>query len=309
MRGAEILIDGSAALAKRLRISELVIALTVVAFGTSAPEFSINMMSLVTGQTNLAVGNIVGSNIANLSLILGMAVLSGSIVVKSRTVWKEIPMSLALSVLMIILANDIVLGKAVEDSLNLADGLIMLLFFCFFLGYTISSALVDNKKIKKEADITTMPVWKAVFWVILGIVGLTIGSKWVVDSSNKLAIALNISEGFIGLTLVAVGTSLPEIATSVIAALKKRSDIAVGNLIGSNIFNIGWVLGLTATLKPLVILPSMVLDMYWIAGFSVVLFVFLLVSKPKHSLKKWHGVTLLMLYLVFLYFLYIGQIK
>jgi cation:H+ antiporter len=165
------------------------------------------------------------------------------------------------------------------------------------------------KKIKKEADITTRPIWKAVIWVLFGTIGLTVGSKWVVDSSTNIASLLQISEGFIGLTLIAVGTSLPEITTSVIAAFRKRSDIAVGNLIGSSIFNIGWVLGITAVAKPLKILPSMIHDMYWIVGSTVILFLFLLVSKPRHSLKRWQGVLLLLLYAIFLYFLYVGQLR
>ena len=307
IKGAELLIEGASALAQKFGLSDLTIALTVVAFGTSAPELGVNVLSALSNNMDLAVGNIVGSNLANLTLILGITGLGGIISIHSKTVWKEIPMLILISVLMLILASDHSLGDGWTPHFSLADGLTFVLFFLFFLGYVVNSALEDKGKVSAEGLVKTMPSWKSVLWILSGVVGLTIGGKWIVDTSHLIAEALNISDGIIGLTLVAIGTSLPELATSIVAVWKKKPDIAVGNLIGSNIFNICWVLGVTIFIKPVNVSLYLLEDMYWMIGAEILLFIFLMMSRgATHSLKRWQSMILILFYFVFMFNLYLG---
>lgn len=307
IKGAELLIEGASALAQKFGLSNLTIALTVVAFGTSAPELGVNLISAFSNNMELAVGNIIGSNITNLTLILGIAGLGGVITIHSKTVWKEIPMLILISVLMLILASDHSLGDGWTPHFSLADGLTFLLFFLFFLGYAISGALEDKGKISAEGMVKSLPAWKSILWVLGGIISLTIGGKWIVDISHLIAQALNIADGIIGLTLVAIGTSLPELATSVVAVWKKKPDIAVGNLVGSNVFNICWVLAITILIKPVTVSKYLLGDMYWMIGVEILLFIFILMSRGAvHWLKRWQSVLLILIYLAFVFNLYLG---
>lgn len=306
IKGAELLIDGASGLAKKLGLSDLTIALTVVAFGTSAPELGVNIMSLFSNNLDLAVGNIIGSNITNLTLILGIAGLGGLVNMHSKTVWKEIPMLILISVLMLILASDHSLGDGWTPHFSLADGLTFLLFFLFFLGYVVSGAIEDKGKVSAEGLIEALPVWKSILWMLSGVIALIIGGRWIVDVGGLIAETFNIAEGIIGMTIVAVGTSLPELATSVVAVWHKKPDIAVGNLVGSNIFNIAWVLGVTVMVRPVYIHKYLLEDMYWMIAAGLLLFVFTLISRSAaHSLKRWQSVLLILFYLLFLFNLYL----
>jgi cation:H+ antiporter len=306
IKGAGLLIEGASGLAQKIGLSDLTIALTVVAFGTSAPELGINVMSVFSNNLDLAVGNIIGSNITNLTLVLGIAGLGGAINMHGKTVWKEIPMLILISVLMLILASDHSLGDGWTPHFSLADGLTFLLFFFFFLGYIISGAIEDKGKVSAEGLVQPLPLWKAILWLISGIIALTIGGRWIVDVSSLIAETFNIAEGIIGLTIVALGTSLPELATSVVAIWRKKPDIAIGNLVGSNIFNIAWVLGITVLIRPVYINKYLLDDMYWMIGAGLILFVFTMLSRgATHTLKRWHSLLLLLFYLIFMFNLYL----
>ena len=240
IKGADLLVDGASSLAKRLKVSDLVVGLTVVAFGTSAPELSVNVLSAIKGTTDIAIGNILGSNIANVLLILGISSIIYPLFVSKGTVWKEIPLSLLAAILVAVLANDQIIDKQSYSVLSRIDGAILLLFFIVFLYYSFSIA----KSIEGIDDYVTtrqQKVFHSIIFIVLGLIGLTLGGKWIVDAAVFIAQKLNISTKLIGLTVVAVGTSLPELATSVVAAIKKNPEIAIGNVVGSNIFNIFFI--------------------------------------------------------------------
>jgi len=300
IKGADALVAGASSLAKRLNISNLAIGLTVVAFGTSAPELIVNVIASVQGNTDIAIGNIIGSNIANILLILGISSIIYPLAVKKNTVWKEIPLSLLAALLLGILANDVLLDNAPYSALTRIDGLVLIAFFIIFLYYTFGIAKVENGD--TEDDIEQAGTVKAVALIVLGLTGLAIGGKWIVDGAVHIASSLGVSQAFIGLSIVAIGTSLPELATSAVAALKKNTDIAIGNVVGSNIFNIFWVLGLSATIKPLRFEPASNTDIGMVILASFLLFGLLFLGK-RHKLEKTEGVIFVLTYIAYIVFL------
>ncbi|WP_455674720.1 calcium/sodium antiporter [Phocaeicola sp.] len=252
LAGANGLTDGAAAVAKRFRISDLVIGLTIVAFGTSAPELVISVLSALNGSAEMAIGNVVGSNIFNSLMIIGCTALVLPIKVGDGTMSKEIPLVILASLVLFICGNDVLLNGSASNIITRTDGLILLCFFLIFMRYTFAIArngggddAADERKIKE------MPIWKSSLYILAGLAGLVFGGQFFVDGASGIARSLGVSESVIGLTLVAGGTSLPELATSVTAALKKNPGIAIGNVIGSNLFNIFFVLGCSATVSPL----------------------------------------------------------
>ena len=249
IRGADLLVDGSASIAKKLKISSIVIGLTIVAFGTSAPEFIVNIFASVQGNSEIAIGNILGGNIANILLILGISAIIYPITAKKNTVLKEIPLSLLAAIVLGIMANDMIIDGAGFSGITRIDGFILLSFFIIFLYYTFGITKSDKDIVEEEIKVFSH--FKAIIFIVLGLAGLVIGGKWIVDGAIKIAEFFNISQSLIGLTIIAIGTSLPELATSAVAAYKKQSDIAMGNIVGSNIFNIFWILGASAVIHPL----------------------------------------------------------
>lgn len=275
--GANVLTDGSAAVAKRFRISDLVIGLTIVAFGTSAPELVISVLSALNGSAEMAIGNVVGSNIFNMLMIVGCTSLVLPIQVGEGTMNKEIPLVILASVALFFLGNDRWLDGGFQNAVSRIDGLLLLCFFLIFLRYTFAIArnTPSEEMGSEEPKIKEMPVWKSALFILGGLAGLIMGGQWFVDGASGIARSLGVSESVIGLTLVAGGTSLPELATSLTAALKNNPGIAVGNVIGSNLFNIFFVLGCSATVSPLplggitnldlsVLIASAVL--FWLVG-------------------------------------------
>ena len=248
--GANGLTDGAAAVAKRFNISDLVIGLTIVAFGTSAPELVISVMAALGGSADMAIGNVVGSNLFNVLMIVGVTALVMPIKVGEGTLSKEIPLVVLASLALAFCGNDVLLDGGQTNTISRIDGLIMLCFFLIFMRYTFAIARNGGEEAEGE-KIKEMPVWKSVLFIIGGLAGLVFGGQWFVDGASGIASSLGVSESTIGLTIVAGGTSLPELATSVTAALKKNPGIAVGNVIGSNLFNIFFVLGCSATVSPL----------------------------------------------------------
>lgn len=297
--GGNWLVDGSSSIARKFKVSSLVIGLTIVAFGTSAPELIVNILASLRGSSDIAIGNVLGSNIANLLLILGITALVYPVRVKEGTVWKEIPLSLLAALVLFFLANDGLLEGAGASQISRGDGLVLLSFFAIFVYYTFGIARVKGKDHEKIEEYAT---WLSVLMILGGMIGLAIGGHFVVESAVEIAQALGLGEGLIGLTVVAIGTSLPELVTSITAALKKESDIAVGNVVGSNIFNLLWILGLSATIDALPFNAVNNLDIWVVIGASFLLFLFMFIGK-RHELGKFQGGIFLVLYVVYISYL------
>ncbi|OQA00394.1 MAG: Inner membrane protein YrbG [Planctomycetes bacterium ADurb.Bin412] len=300
IKGADWLVDGGSSLGRRLHISDLVIGLTIVAFGTSTPELFVNVIASIRGNADIAIGNILGSNIANIFLILGVAVLISPVTVGRGTVWKEIPLSLLAVLLLGVMANDRLIDQMDFAILSRSEGLVFLAFFLVFMFYTATIARriegMDNLLPHK-----TFPLWRAFLMVLAGIVGLALGGKWVVDGAVHIAEQAGVSQSMIGLTIVSIGTSLPELATSAVAAYKKNVEIAVGNVVGSNIFNIFMVLGVSAVIKPLPFPAAANFDIGVVIFASLLLFLFMFIGK-KHTLDRKEGLVFLFLYLIYIGF-------
>lgn len=297
IKGADLLVDGSSAVARRSRISPLVIGLTIVAFGTSAPELVVNIFASLQGNTEIAIGNILGSNIANILLILGLAAFIYPVTAQRSTVWKEIPFSLLAAVVLGFLAQDILIDGAGFAALTRIDGLVLLSFFVIFLYYIVGMARSGNMA-GDDQPAKEMSAGKSIGYIVVGLLGLVVGGKWIVDGAVDIAQMLGISQSVIALTIVAVGTSLPELATSVVAARKKQSDIAIGNVVGSNIFNIFFILGASAVIRPLPFLASSNLDIAMTIGASAILFALLFIGK-RHIIERWQGLLMIVLYALY----------
>ncbi len=297
--GAEGLVRGAASFARKWGIAPLVIGLTIVSFGTSAPELIVNIFSALGGSSDIGIGNIIGSNISNIFLILGITASIATIRVQSSTVWKEIPFGLLAVLMLLFMGSDIFLDRGAQNILGRTDGLALMCLFVIFLYYTFS---LRPKKSKQEDSIKVYSGLVSSAFLVGGILGLFAGGKLLVDNAVILAKIAGLSENFIGLTIVAVGTSLPELATSVVAALKKQHDIAVGNIVGSNIFNILWVLGLTSTILPLPFSPATIEDILICVGATLVLFLAMFIGKKK-TLQRWQGMCFVAMYVGYIVYL------
>jgi len=296
--GANFLVDGAGALARKLALSDLVIGLTVVAFGTSLPEFAVNVFASIKGSAGIAIGNILGSNIANILLILGVSGIISPLVVTKGTVWREIPLSLLAAILLGVMANDRLIDNAESSALSRTDGLVFLSFFIIFIYYsfTIAKRIEGAEVLLPRKELATR---KVIALIVFGLVALILGGKLVVDGAVNLANVLGVSQSTIGLTIVAVGTSLPELATSAAATYKKNSEIALGNVLGSNIFNIFFVLGTSSLIRPLPFPPRNNFDIGIVVFASILLFVFMFTGK-KHKLDRWEAGLFLAIYSVYI---------
>lgn len=279
--GANLLTDGSASMAKRWGVSDLVVGLTVVAFGTSTPELVISILSAAKGNAGLAIGNVVGGNIFNILAIIGIVALVRPMKVGRGLLTNDIPLVVLSSVALLAMGNSGFLDGASESVLSRVDGIILILFFLIFLRYTFSQATgvpagvgEEDKKKLEDASGKDMPLWKAFLWIALGLAGLIYGGDRFVEGSSAIASSLGVSDAVIGLTIVAVGTSLPELATSIAAAMKGNADMAIGNVIGSCIFNVFLVLGCAATVRPLPFGPIGNFDLLVMTGASVLFWIF-----------------------------------
>lgn len=295
VKGADWLVDGASSLAYRLGVTPFVIGLTIVAFGTSAPELVVNLVAAFSGNTDIAIGNILGSNIANILLILGIAGCITPLLVKKSTAWKEIPFALLAVLLVLVFVSDSFLTGRLTNSIDRIDGIALLTFFLFFLYYTYGIA----KAGKTEVAVNPGSVLPMTLKIIGGLSFLIIGGKLSVDGAIDIATALGMSQRVIALSVIAIGTSLPELVTSAVAAYKKKVDIAVGNVIGSNIFNICLILGITAVFKPLPFLAGNFIDVFITIGATLLLFVALFVGR-RHTVERWQSVGFILLYLIYL---------
>lgn len=251
MKGADYFVDGASAIAKKLRIPSIVIGLTIVAFGTSAPELAVSLGAALKGSNDIAIGNVVGSNLFNTLVVLGASAAITPVVVKQEIIKRDYPLSIIAAILLGILSMDMILGKTHTMTIGRIDGVILLALFVFFLINTIKGGLKGRNAAVEEVDNMNLSLWKSVLIIVLGLAEIIIGGDLSVESAKDIARAFGMSEALIGLTIVAFGTSLPELVTSIVAARKGENDIAVGNVVGSNIFNILLILGLSATILPM----------------------------------------------------------
>ena len=289
VKGADWLVDGASKLAKRLGVTDLVIGLTIVAFGTSMPEFVVNMVSVADGATDLAITNILGSNIINTLVILGCSALVCPLVAQRSTVRLDIPLNIVAGVLVLVF---VFISSPMEPKgLSRIEGLALLVVFAAFLIYTFYTAKADATT---TTESTPFPLWKCVVLILAGLVGLVVGGEMIVKSAVAIARYCGVAESVIGLTIVALGTSLPELATSVVAAFKHNNDIAIGNVVGSNIFNVFFILGTSAIIKHLPVYPGIEIDAALVAVSALA--VWLLLCNKNRSINRWGGALLLVIY-------------
>lgn len=303
--GANMLTDGAAAIARRFGISDLVVGLTVVAFGTSAPELIISLISAINGSSELAIGNVVGSNIFNVLVIVGLTAAIRPISVSRGILTADIPLVIVAALALAAMGMGPWLGAQGPSILGRADGIVLLLFFCVFMRYVFASASSGLAEEEPKTEEKPMPVWKAICMTVLGLAALIFGGDKFVDGASGIASAFGVSDAVIGLTIVAMGTSLPELATSVTAALKGRTGIAVGNVIGSNIFNIFMVLGASATVRELPFGGIGMVDLCLLVGVSLL---FWLSGRiiGKHTITRSEGAVFVLIYAAYIAWTVIG---
>lgn len=301
--GADWLVEGATSIARRFKISDLVIGLTIVSFGTSAPELVVNVIASYEGKATLAIANILGSNVANILLILGIAALIRPLSVKSNTIWKEIPLSLLAAVILAVVANDVFIDGNGPSEISRSDGVILISFFIIFMYYTFGLTGQGTAEFEDLEEHGSEPaIWKSIVLTGAGLIALPVGGDWIVDGAVLIAHDLGIAESVIGVVIVGVGTSLPEVAASAVAAYKGKTDIAIGNAVGSNIFNIFWVLGVSAMIRPLPYDIVMNPDMIMTVVASLILFFFVFLGRP-YKLGRLEGTAFLTIYLAYIIFL------
>ena len=319
---ADWLVDGASALAKRMKVSDLVIGLTIVGFGTSAPELVVNITAALNDASDIALTNILGSNIINTMVILGVSALIYPIVCKRSTYMYEIPMYIFATIAIMLMGTNCfgLINIGSDTGISRIDGVLLLVCFAGFMYYSVYQGMKSRKSNNQAItaaegkDSTTeasetdekenkkgiMPVWKSLLLIVVGLAGLVIGGRLIVDNAVLIAENLGVSQSVIGITIVALGTSLPELATSVVAAIKKNTDLAIGNVIGSNLFNIFFVVGISAVISPLNAYSGFILDdgMNILSGLLLLIFMF-----TKRDINRYEGLSLLIIYGIYMFFL------
>lgn len=311
--GADALTNGASDMARRWGVSELIIGLTVVALGTSMPELVVSVISSMTNKPELAIGNVVGSNLFNTLIILGTTALICPVTVSKQVIGKDIPWSILASTVLLVLASGTIINGDANNQISRSSGIILLLIFITFLYYTILVARRDDKQDKAEADkaqkegqeeVKHTPIWKSILFILLGLAGLVVGGDMFVKSASNIAFSLGMSESLVGLTIVAIGTSVPELATSVVAAFKNKAGMAIGNAIGSNIFNILLILGASATITPLKMGNITPIDLFMLLLISLLVWLF---ARTSYILSRWEGATMIAIYIGYMIYLIMIQ--
>ncbi|MDE6206746.1 MAG: calcium/sodium antiporter [Muribaculaceae bacterium] len=322
LAGANFLTDGSASVARRFGISDLVVGLTVVAFGTSTPELAISVVASAQGTAGLAVGNVVGSNIFNILAIIGVTAAMRPVRIDKNVLTTQIPLVILSSLLLVVMANGMALDGASENIISRVDGIILLIFFLLFMRETLMQAKVqpevpgasEASQVQTAAGSDTpvqtaqkeLPVWRAVLYIVGGLAALIFGGDGFVKGASAIASSMGVSDAVIGLTIVAVGTSLPELAASVVAALKGKTDLAVGNVIGSNVFNIFLVLGTAAVVRPLSLAGVSDVDLFTLMGASLLFWIFgWLIGNRR--ITRGEGIVMVALYAAYMSWIVISN--
>ena len=304
IKGADFFVDGASGIAGNFKVSKMLIGLTIVSFGTSAPELAVSIKALISGSGDIVLGNVIGSNILNIFLILGCAAIVHSLSVKNSTVKKELPITMLITVLFGVLLSDSLFDKGVINNFSRLDGIVLILFFSVFIYYLFSLA---RNKIDDTSDEIIIPMKKAIIYTIIGLIGIVLGSHFVVDSASFLARFWGISERMISLTIIALGTSLPELVTSVSATKKGEYDIAIGNVVGSNIFNIGLVVGLPVSIfGGIGVISFNYIDLLVMVLGAVLLFIF---SFNDKKINKVEGIIFIMIFIVYYSYVVLGGIQ
>jgi cation:H+ antiporter len=303
IKGADFLVNGGSSLAKRFNVSDIAIGLTVVAMGTSAPELVVSIISGAQGKNDMIYGNIIGSNIFNLFMILGISSVIYPLTVQRNALWKEVPYSLFITVMFFILVNDVLFFESDTNELGLGDSIALLSFFGIFLIYIFMNLKRHPEEVEGE-EIVIYGTLKTTAMILFGIAGLIFGGQLIVDNAVTLATSWGMSEKLIGLTILAAGTSLPELATSAVAAFQKKSDLAVGNIIGSNIFNLLLVIGMSSLVSgALPFDAKMNIDIYFMMGGTVLLFIFMF-TLSKYKLDRAEGFVYILFYIAYSYYIF-----
>ncbi len=294
IKGADFFVEGASAVAKKLHVPGLIIGMTIVAMGTSLPELSVSVTASIAGSNQLAIGNVVGSNIFNLMVVLGSCALFSVLEVGDATIKRDFPFSVICAILLM------VLGLA-GFSLGHVDGAILLVLFILFIITMIRSGMKSRNEISMEvlddSEIVDIPTWLCIIYIIGGAVAIKFGGDWVVDSCTTLALAFGMSETLVGLTIVALGTSLPELVTSIVAARKNELDMAIGNVVGSNVFNILMILGVAAAISPITFMTVNAIDIAILVAFSIIVW---LMCYKKRCLARPQGIVMLALYIAYI---------
>lgn len=301
VKGADFFVDGSSSVAKLLKVPSIIIGLTVVAFGTSMPELSVSVTAAIMGNNELAVSNVIGSNIFNLLVVLGCCALVAPVHAKGSILKREFPFSIFVSVILLLLVSDFSISKVLDGTkkfyLGRLGGLLFLILFGIFLWATVRQALQARAEgQKEEEEYKIMSPLKSVIFIVVGLVGIVWGGDFVVDAATAIAKSFGVSQTFIGLTIVALGTSLPELVTSMVAAGKGENDLAVGNVIGSNIFNILLILGVSSVITPIAVDVTAVYDTFILIIASMIVYI---AAISKREIKKTEGTVFLLAYILF----------
>lgn len=302
VKGADIFVEGSSSIAKKFKVPSIIIGLTIVAMGTSLPEAAVSVTASIANKNALAVSNVIGSNIFNLMMVIGVCAIMTPVAVNKATLKRDFPFSVICAILLLILG---VIGPM---SLGHADGVIFLILFAGFIGLMIRSAMkaskegnaIASEEIEAAEEIQIMPVWKSLLFIIIGAVGIILGGDVVVDSASNIAAKFGMSQTLIGLTIVSVGTSLPELVTSIVAARKNEVDMALGNAIGSNVFNILFVLGIAGAISPMAFLNENVIDIVILLVFSLIVWLF---AWTKKEIKRGEGLIMVLLYVLYVVYI------
>lgn len=300
IKGADLFVNGSSNIARLLRVPPILIGLTIVAFGTSSPEATVSIIAALEGSADVSLGNVIGSNIFNITLVVGITAYIYPLKVESETVKKEIPFTLLASVVLLVLASDMALQGLNENLLTRSDGLIFLLFLSIFVYYVFEVAMKSRKKTVKEKVPASIKWGKSITLGLVGLAAIIFGGNVVVKNGTEIARSLGMSETLVGLTIIAIGTSLPELVTSITAALKKESEIALGNIVGSNIFNILFVLGSASAISPLPVNDKVFTDIVAMIILTVLLLIF---SRTNYKIGKMEGIILVVFYVAYLLFI------
>ncbi|MCK4357193.1 MAG: calcium/sodium antiporter [Candidatus Cloacimonetes bacterium] len=300
-KGADFFIDGASNIAKHFRVSPLFIGLTLAAIGTSAPEAAVSIKASIIGVNGIALGNVVGSNIANICLAIGIAALIKPLFFEDSTIKKETPFMIFITILILVFGINFSQPQNKFIQISRIEGIVLLLLFIGFVFYLSKMAVNDRKNITSQKSDDNISIFNNIFFTIIGGAFIVLGGHLAVENAVKIAEVWNVSEKVIGISVVALGTSIPEIVTSIVAVTKGKISIAIGNIVGSNIFNILFVLGIAATISPITLETSIINDMLVCLGISVLFFIF---SKIRNNISKFHGIIFITFYILYIIFLF-----